>query len=618
MPTISNPAGKGVFRSAHVRRRMSALRVFQEINTSGSNAVSWKEWKAFFKDVGLGVQEKMAEMNRVNIEVRAKMQEDRVLKKVKEQTHKVSKSSKKSVPKDTAQDDGPQRQPQTGVAHEAQEPLPAVWQRFYDELSLLQDDEGKEYASLTDEEVGAVRSACQALGLTMCQKVDGGPVTVYNYSTFAKETRKRLRALKEERFLEFPTELTDVQRGIVHGIAEELGLASYDRGQGEEKSAVVANTKGFAERIRTEFAAIELGGSRLYTEAFSPCQRHIVQAVADSLDLWVRPSQGALEVFSLDDFGKGVRRDLMALTDGAEMAFQPALSEQQRKIVFAIAEDLGLVAVDTGSDDCRQIAVGNMTSFLEEVKAKLQPLKRGQMHAFAKSLTPVQSSVVHMAAAQMGLYSETMLEGDDTWVEVHKLYPGQTAPYRQPPPLQMIDAGSHADAQQPPPAVPDVARSVRRRGSAVGGASAAAAEARSQEPPAGSAPAEEARSVQAAVHAGGCGGEDQEESLMQKAFDTFATGNFQGQKIFLRFPDLKELVSKIPGVTSANTFHKYEKELESAFNDTMQLQIDMDLRCSKGLTFRWFQVFIQAAMRKIGKNALAFLFTLGQKREPKA
>lgn len=102
---------------------------------------------------------------------------------------------------------------------------------------------------------------------------------------------------------------------------------------------------------------------------------------------------------------------------------------------------------------------------------------------------------------------------------------------------------------------------------------------------------------------------------MENLFNSLATGSFQGEKIFLRFPDLKVLVSEVKATCTKadSTFKKYEKALEQTFNDTLQLQIDMDVRTSKGLTFRWFQVFIQTSMKKIGHSALNFLFKISTK-----
>lgn len=107
---------------------------------------------------------------------------------------------------------------------------------------------------------------------------------------------------------------------------------------------------------------------------------------------------------------------------------------------------------------------------------------------------------------------------------------------------------------------------------------------------------------------------DQHLDLIRGLFDVFATGMYNGQKIFMRFPDLKAFFTSLQSSMngSKDKFKKFEKSLESVFGETLQLQIDMDVRTSKGLTFRWFQVFIQAAMRKIGVTALSILFTISQ------
>merc|ERR1712224_54858 len=79
--------------------------------------------------------------------------------------------------------------------------------------------------------------------------------------------------------------------------------------------------------------------------------------------------------------------------------------------------------------------------------------------------------------------------------------------------------------------------------------------------------------------------QEEQDALMEDLFDKFATGSCNGIKIFLRLPDLKEFMRQTRGGLSTRMFIKRCEILETVFNDTMQLQIDMDVRTNKGLTF---------------------------------
>ncbi|CAK0790345.1 unnamed protein product [Prorocentrum cordatum] len=567
---------------------LPATRVFAQMNTNGDSSVSWKEWKAFFKDVRLDLEDRHVAMGRV-----------------KARGVEQKRRKKRRKPRENNE----------------------IWQRLFEELSILEDGGCKDFAGMTETELRVAEAVCQKLGFTIHKNNDGS-ISVYNHRKFMNETRRKLRALREEHYYEFPADLTDVQRGIVHHVAEELGLASYDQGSGEDKHAVAANNKGFLQRIKKELAAIEPGGSELYTESFSVCQRHILNAVADSLELWVHSTSDGLEVFNLDDFAKNLRKDLQSLADGDEITLQPGLTDQQRVMVFAIAEDLELCAVDIGKPESGQIAVGNMRTFMNDVWAKLKLLRRGCMESFDKGFTPVKNKAVIDVATQMGLYSETMKTNFGTWVEVHRLYPGQKAPYRLPPPIQFAavaeadGADGAASADSP---IAAEASAARRRGALARGKRSSTVASFSEDPSGWfrevgiekpSAPRTEGGNGTTEDDDHLSEGEEEAENPMKSLFDTFATGEFQGQRIFTRFLDLKKLATscKANG-TEDGMFQNFKTELETVFNDTVQLQIDMELRTNKGLTFRWFQVFMQTSMRKLGKGSFAFLLKFASQKD---
>jgi len=100
--------------------------------------------------------------------------------------------------------------------------------------------------------------------------------------------------------------------------------------------------------------------------------------------------------------------------------------------------------------------------------------------------------------------------------------------------------------------------------------------------------------------------------VISKIFFAYATGCYNGESIFLRFPDLNEFAedAKDAMPTKRRLFMRFRGDLESVFDDTMQLQVDMGTRTTKGLTLQWFQVFIQKAMKKVGVGCVGLLFAL--------
>jgi hypothetical protein len=103
-----------------------------------------------------------------------------------------------------------------------------------------------------------------------------------------------------------------------------------------------------------------------------------------------------------------------------------------------------------------------------------------------------------------------------------------------------------------------------------------------------------------------------EKSVISKIFFAYATGWHNGESIFLRFPDLNEFAEDAKDAMPAKRrlFLRFRADLETVFDDTMQLQVDMGTRTRKGLTLPWFQVFIQKAMKKVGNGCVGLLFAL--------
>jgi hypothetical protein len=645
----------------------AANRIFHEMNKNGDNTVSWKEWKTFFKDVRKEALDRMdRENSTLTFEERVSLKKTKLLTEAKETALQRTRQVKKqfaSPKNEDSRDDGvgsrststlqkfkkntskdsPSTHSDNAEAHRGEqekaarrrgldpaaegepdddeEEAPLTEAELF-RLNTLADLEGleegqmKEFFEITEEDRAAVEAMCEKLGLIIHDKGDD-TIEVYNYKSFMLTVRRQLKRLGKDKSLEFPTELNEVQRRIVGEIATELGLYSSVQGMGKSKRIVVSNNSGFLERIRRELSQIAVGGSRLYTEHLTSCQRNIINGVAEEMGLWAhtRKEGGHVEVFNLDDFAKVVRKDLRVLSDGEDREY-PNLKDMQRQVVFAIAEELELVACDTDTGVGRCITVANLSTFMDDIRERLTPLNPGQKEEFEKFFTPVQNQAIHDVAGEMKLWSETREEEGETWVDVHRLREGQIAPCGRTQ-IPMKGFGG-ADEVQGGDGSVEVSEAARMRGMAV-------RFPRAQDEDGWGVGANQASGMGYQSKVGGqLSGEaddyadsnksDQHLDLIRGLFDVFATGMYNGQKIFMRFPDLKAFFTSLQSSMngSKDKFEKFEKSLESVFGETLQLQIDMDVRTSKGLTFRWFQVFIQAAMRKIGVTALSILFTISQ------
>ncbi|CAK9097521.1 unnamed protein product, partial [Durusdinium trenchii] len=106
--------------------------------------------------------------------------------------------------------------------------------------------------------------------------------------------------------------------------------------------------------------------------------------------------------------------------------------------------------------------------------------------------------------------------------------------------------------------------------------------------------------------------ETSQASLIERVFEAYATGHYRGQRTFLRFSDLKDFAEDIKELMPDvhKSFHHFTGLLEFYYDDTQQLQSDMGLHGAKGLTLRYFQVFVQKVLRRLGPQIVGVLFAL--------
>jgi len=220
----------------------------------------------------------------------------------------------------------------------------------------------------------------------------------------------------------------------------------------------------------------------------------------------------------------------------------------------------------------------------------LEALAPGESHTFDAELTKLQRMVVQELAAELRLVAEVQGKGENALLQVRRRLPNET--------------GTRRASQSPVP-----------EGTQDGPSDADAAAAELEE-------LAHLRELQAARDAEAARKKAEEDlwaeeqgstaNLMSKLFYKYATGSYNGERIFLRFPDLRKFAedAKSMAPESHRMFCQFEGVLESTFEDTIQLQSDMGTKTTKGLTLRWFQVFVQKSLTRLGLQIVSLLMAL--------
>jgi len=227
--------------------------------------------------------------------------------------------------------------------------------------------------------------------------------------------------------------------------------------------------------------------------------------------------------------------------------------------VHCVASSLLMVSSSSGEGAERRVTVANLADFRSSLRLDLEQMLPGETRQFPKELTELQRKAIHLVSAELGFQSTSTGEGLERFVTVRRPSPdGEDEAKRNG---NTVDFDDETSSQYE--------------------------------------------------------GEGETEHLIRKLFDSYATGNWRGNKIFLRFPDLKHFAEDVKDIAPRlhRVFSKYSCVLESTFDDTLQLQIDFGTRTNRGLTMRWFQVFVQKTLKKLGLEVTSFLFALHDARQ---
>lgn len=400
---------------------------------------------------------------------------------------------------------------------------------------------------------------------------------------FLQRTRERLSKLRPDEGVEFP-KIGRAQRRIVEELIAELGYWSTKTGEGGH-TLLVINEGTEAARIQSELAGLKSGqcwrysGPSLTASLRGPPWQwwHYSRAVAENMGLWVSPVEASaekdedlpldFEVWnlggSIEDFANSVRDMLSRLQSGDVRGFPSTLSMPQIGVIEDIAAEMGFY--------CKILAdgihVGNLDAFEKKVRLELELLAEGDSHEYIAS-----------AAKDRDLWDLSPLAMD----LVHKIVDELQES------LALTSAtSSDKEGRTILTISKDKAGGVRETDN----------------------PAEEVKSN---VHL-------DTDSIKQKVevlFKSYATGKKGSNNVFLRKPDLDRFAHD--AFSSHNEKSRMDllsilDELESIYDDILQLQIDIGTRVGHGLVLDYFQVFLSKAAGVFGWSLISLLFVLLEK-----
>jgi len=382
-------------------------------------------------------------------------------------------------------------------------------------------------------------------------------IMVFNLGDFPQEALQQLRAIELHSSFQFPTNLSGVQRQVVHLIGRSMGLWTKSEGRGQARYILAFNVGDFAAEVREQLKELKPGESKAFPPNLTLAQRKIVHMIATELEL-TSFSEGAgderhVEVFNLASFADEVWSELENLESGQQKTFDKDLGRAQRKIVHCIADNLNLSHVSDGAGDQRQVTVGNLRDFRIWVRDELEKLEIGSTKDFDANLSGLQRKIVHELAKEFGMSSSSQGTGSERFVSVTR--------------TEEV-SGSTSGSR----------RSSRR----------------SKEEAEGSQSEDE--------------DSDSDADKLEAIFEDLASGCGFGGKIFSR-TDLDNFREEFQDIMPKKRRNNLTPVLNQVYEDSLQLQLDFGTRTKKGLTYRWFQVFIQKVAAKVGFSAMGLLMS---------
>jgi len=381
---------------------------------------------------------------------------------------------------------------------------------------------------------------------------------------FGKTILDELISLGMDESIEFRSLGRD-ERKIIQEITASLSM--FFHMDGEVVTVYRPGPRGLAITQRLEALG---SGERLEFEELPPVIRQYARQTAEELGLYVdtpKADMGApLVVFNLkgtlEEFTKGIMSTLQELAPGEVIDFSDEqLSKEQLEIVRKLAMELGykthLFPASQGTDG--YLSVGNLTAFEEHVRQQIDNLEHGGLEIFgsrspccklvkAAALPPLARLVTHtLAAARPGCVSSDVRDGG-IGLAVKVLY---VAPDFDCP---AADGGKVASSIEM-----DIERMTQQ---------------------------------------------------VTQLFSFQATGHQGRSKIFLKKPDIFLFATNAAKLRNRKLDPSVLETIEMIYDDTLELQVDIGSRITKGITCEYFQVFLSKSAQVLGWSLSGLLMTL--------
>jgi len=442
---------------------------------------------------------------------------------------------------------------------------------------------------------------------------------------FRAKVYKELSSLPEGTCKEYMVDsFTARQRDIVKKVAKQLRLwthvedtaeATYEFRMGSDDdstelrvtggSIVVGNVSAFAQDALRKVRSIPKCGVYQFPASCTETQRSVVRILARGQGLWSccegTGNDRHVVVFNHREHVEEMRKQMGSLKPKESLKLPGGLSAVERRIALNIAAEMGYFSI-TASGDKSCVEVFNMGSFPQDIEDRLRGLPPGAAREFKGPLHENELRVISFMANQLGFACETFPDGTGVGMrvanmqdftqkvqnELEALQPGDSKKYESPDRMESDKIQKVATnlALQ-------VTRS--REGMTVKRPALAREVLRSDEEPAES-------------ESGGV-----ELERVAEVFDHYATGYSNGEKVFLRFPDLRKFAEDMQDIHPKRKHEALMRllgPLEGVFDDTLQLQIDIRHGTRRGLSLRYFHVFLQKASKVGGWSIMRLLFGL--------
>lgn len=413
---------------------------------------------------------------------------------------------------------------------------------------------------------------------------------------FCNRVRQELGQLRPDQGVVYDR-LKRNERMALEEIARELGLWSGAQPGG---GILVFREGPVAEDVRKALKELGPGEFRRF-QALEWAPRRFCRGLAEQASFWVSPpeaadvggaasalsSGGPLEVFntkgSIEDFSSGVRKALLRLAPGETVDFPPILSKEQAEAVKSVAKELTYLFDSFTGPQGIYVSVGHLAGFKARVREELDGLRPPDSVRYGPG--PVEA---------------TARGGDCAMLSLHG--PGLPALVRSV--LRQVVDETPADLE--------ASESVE------GARWTVIAFLRRAPLEADDAGDVEIQSLPVVAPTGTLSDEAIKEKCT-RIFGIYATGNSLKNTI-LRKTDLGKFMRDVEELNHrTKRTRKMEvtfESVETIFDDTLELQVDMGSRFTHGLTLEFFQVFLSKASQLYGWTLVNLLVSLLNFFEP--